>query len=296
MSRFVALLLILAACEPPPPPVPGEMERTGTVLKVVNGQNVTQGMVDARLAQLPANVRDQVLAKGQTAQVEEELVVGELLYQEALKQKLHERPEIKSSIALSARNALANAVLEDAIKARTTDEAVKTWYNDHLVQFKRPQMKGRLILVKDEAEAKAILVELKGGADFATVAAAKSAHKASAKEGGELGWFETARMGPELSAALADAKAGDLVGPVVSANGAQIILVEERRDAVPIEEVSDKIKTQLRQEIAESYVEEIKKGATISAPGGAAEPGATVAPAAVQTEGTGAAPAAPTGK
>ncbi|MFN7143180.1 MAG: hypothetical protein ACK4YP_05345, partial [Myxococcota bacterium] len=92
MSRFLPLLLLLTACEPPAPPIPGEVERTGEVLQVVNGKNVTQGMVDATLAQLPANVRDQVIARGQLNEVKEQVVIGELLYQEAIKQKLHEKP------------------------------------------------------------------------------------------------------------------------------------------------------------------------------------------------------------
>jgi hypothetical protein len=120
MSRFLPLLLLLSACEKPPAPIPGEVDRTGDVLQTVNGKNVTQGMVDATLAQLPANVRDQVIARGQLAQVKEQVVIGELLYQEAVKQKLHEKPEVKVGLEISARNALATALLEDVVKQRTT--------------------------------------------------------------------------------------------------------------------------------------------------------------------------------
>ena len=293
MSRFLPLLLLLSACEPPPAPIPGEVERTGEVLQEVNGKKVTQGMVDATLAQLPANVRDQVIARGQLSQVKEQVVIGELLYQEAVKQKLHEKPEVKQALELSARNALATALLEEIVKQRTTDEAVKTWYNDHLVQFAKPQVKARHILVADKAEADKLFAEVKGGADFAKLAGEKSTDKGSAKEGGSLGWFEKTRMVPEFADAAFAANKGDIVGPVQSKYGFHVILVEDKRDTTPVEEVSDKIKSQLRNEVIEAYLEELKKGATITTPGAPAEGGATVAPAAVQTEGSGAVPAAP---
>ncbi len=303
MSRFLPLLALLAACEPPPAPVPGQVERTGEVIQVVNGQNVTQGMVDATLAQLPANVRDQVIARGQLDQVKDQVVIGELLYQEAIKQKLHEKAETKQGLALSARNALANALLEDIVKQRSTDEAVKTWYNDHLVQFAKPQVKARHILVADKAEADKLLAEVKGGGDFSKIAAEKSTDKGSAKEGGDLGWFEKGRMVPEFADAAFAAEKGTIVGPIATKYGFHIISIDDKREATPVEEVSDKIKSQLRNDVVEAYIEELKKGATITTPTAAATPGATVAPAAVQTDAPGAAapgtaapsaPAAPT--
>ncbi len=293
MSRLFPLLplvLVLVACEPPPPLIPGEIAREGEILSVVNGNNITQGMVDATLAQLPTNVRDQVIARGQLAQVKEQVVIGELLYQEAIKQKLHEKPEVKQSLGLSARNALANAVLEDIVKQRTTDDAVKAWYNDHLVQFARPQVKARHILVADKAEADKLLADIKGGADFAKLAMEKSTDKGSGKEGGDLGWFEKGRMVPEFADAAFAANKGDLLGPIATKYGFHIIAVEDKRESVPLEEAAEKIKSQLRNEVVEAYIDEVKKAATVTtptAPGGAA----TVSPAALQTEGT--APATP---
>jgi peptidyl-prolyl cis-trans isomerase C len=278
------------ACQPPEPPIPGEVTRTGEVLQVVNGKNVTQGMVDATLAQLPANVREQVIARGQLEQVKEDVLVSELLHQEAIKQKLHEKPEVKQALEVAARRALANALIEDVVKQRTTDEAVKTWYNDHLVQFARPQVKASHILVKDKAAAEAILAEVKAGGDFAKIATEKSEDKGSGKDGGSLGWFEKNRMVPEFAEAAFAGEKGAIVGPVESKFGFHVIKIEDKRDAVPVEEVSEKIKSQLRNDIVTAYLDELKKGATITTPNAPAAGGATVAPAAVQTDGTAPAP------
>ena len=61
-----SLFSLLFACQNPPP-VPGTLERTGEVLTTVNGQAITQGMVDGMLSQFPADVRDRVIAQGQQA-------------------------------------------------------------------------------------------------------------------------------------------------------------------------------------------------------------------------------------
>jgi peptidyl-prolyl cis-trans isomerase C len=274
--------------------VPGAIERTGEVLKVVNGQNVTQGMLDAQLAQLPANVRDQVIARGQMDQVKDQVVIGELLYQEAVKQKLHDDAKIKVQIALAERNALATALLEKTVESRTTDAAIEKWYEEHAVQFARPQVKARHILVKDEADAKAILAEIKGGADFAKIATEKSVDKGSAQEGGELGWFEKGRMVAEFAEAAFAANKGDLVGPVQTKFGWHIIDIEDKRESTPVDEVKDKIKGQLKNEIVEGYVDELKKGATISEPG-AGTGGATVTPTASGADPAAATDAKPAG-
>ena len=270
------------ACEPPAPPIPGQIARNGTVLETVNGQNITQGMVDATLEQLPQNVKDQLLARGQLSQVKDQLVVGELLYQEALKQKLYEKPDIKAALAIAERNALASAVLDQIVEQRTNEEAVKAWYNDHKVQFHKPEAKARHILVKEKGEADAILVQIKAGADFAQLAREKSVDAGSGKEGGDLGWFEKKRMVTEFADAVFAGNKGDIVGPVQTKFGFHIIEIQDRRDDVPVEEAADKIKTQLRQEVIEKYLDELKKGATITSPS-ATTGGASVAPAGAGT-------------
>lgn len=291
------LALVLAACQPAEPPVPGLIERSGAVFQTVNGQNLTEGMVDATLAQLPQPTRDRLVATGQLDMVKEQLVVGELLYQEAVKQKLHEKPEVKQSLAMAERDTLARLVLEKAIEERTTDAEVQKWYDEHAVQFKRPQVKASHILVKDEAKAKELFDKAKGGGDFAVLARENSVDPGSAKEGGDLGWFEQNRMVKEFADAAFAANKGDIVGPVKTQFGFHVIKVEDKRDAVPLDEVKDKIKSQLRNEIVEKYIEELKKGATITSPSGGASATVTpgTAPADVATdkkpEAGGAAPA-----
>ena len=293
MRHFAAPLafLALAACQPEPV-IPGKLDTTGEVLSTVNNVNVTQGTLDAILAAMPAATRDQITASGQLAQFKERLVMEEILYQEAIKQKVHERPEVKTQLVLAEREALVSALVQDVVEKRLTDERLKAWYDEHKVQFARTQANARHVLVKDEKDAKAIYEQLKaGGADFAAIAKEKSTDKGSGAEGGDLKWFDIAapdavaagkaraQMVPEFNAAVFNAAGPGLLAPIESKFGWHVIEVLEKRDGIPFEDVKEKLKAKVRNEEQQAYIEELKKAATVVAPGAAPAAGATVAPA-----------------
>lgn len=288
-----ALLFSLVACEQPAP-VPGALERTGEVLTTVNGQPITQGMVDGLLAQYPPEARDKIMAQGQTAKIKDDLVTMELIYQEALKAKVQDKPEIKMSLAYAQRQAMARALLEQVVTERTTDAAVQAWYDEHAVQFRKPQAKVRHILVKEEAQAQELLKQIEAGGNFAELAAKNSMDARTAKDGGSMGWVDVKNMTKEVSEAIAAAAPGKVIGPIPSKGGFHLMLIEEKRDAVPLEEVKETIRTRMREDIVTAYIEELKKAASIQAPGGGA--GATVAPAGGAPGAPAGAPAAPAEK
>ena len=81
----------------------------------------------------------------------------------------------------------------------------------------------------DEAQAAKERVE--GGEDFATVAKDVS-DDFTGDSGGGLGWFEDGDVAyDEYFDAMADASAGDLVGPIETDRGAAVLQLVERREA-----------------------------------------------------------------
>ncbi len=283
---FVGLtaLFALVACQQPPPepPVPGDIERTGTVLKMVNGKPVTQDMLDAMIAQLPDQLRAQLEASGQMSQMSEQLVVQEVLYQKAIEAGLHKDPDIKEALAVVERSTLADQMIRREVDKRVTDEAIQKWYDDHAVQFARPQIELAHIMVQTEDEAKAVKAELDGGADFAALAKEKSLDPRTKDEGGEIGWIRTKDIGP-LGAAVEGADKGTISDPVSSGRAWHVLKVLDTRDKTPLDEVKDQIVDQLKNDLAEEYIKEIKESATVVDGAG----GASVTP-----EAAGAAPAA----
>lgn len=127
-----------------------------------------------------------------------------------------------------------------------SDKEIKAYYDQG-----KYELNARHILVETEEEAKAIIEELKNGADFAQLAKEKSVDTASGAEGGELGWFTVGMMVPEFSDAAYALELNTVSEPVKSDYGYHIIEVKEKRevkDYGTLEEKKDEISEQLKNQ------------------------------------------------
>ncbi|HYN77133.1 MAG TPA: peptidylprolyl isomerase, partial [Lamprocystis sp. (in: g-proteobacteria)] len=95
-----------------------------------------------------------------------------------------------------------------------------------------PDVPSAAQLAQAETKAKQLVAKLRGGADFAAVAAASSEGR-TALQGGELGWFEMAAV-PSLVADKAPTMAvGEVTDPIKSPSGYNIIRLAEVKGGVP---------------------------------------------------------------
>jgi peptidyl-prolyl cis-trans isomerase C len=147
-----------------------------------------------------------------------------------------------------------------------SDEEVHVYYESNPEQFMAPeQVRARHILVKvepgaDEAirgEAKAkidsLLVQAKGGADFAELAR-KHSEGPSGPKGGDLGFFSRSQMVKPFEEAAFALKAGEISGVVQTVYGYHIIKVEERKEPQTIAE--REVKEQVREFLHAGKVQE----------------------------------------
>ncbi len=266
--RPLLFALALVGCQEAEPPTPGEMPTGGTTVVTVNGNAVTQEMIDATLKQLPEQLRAQLEQSGQITQVQDQVVVGELLYRQAIAQKLHEQPDMKLAIALAERNALADAMLDKTVEERITDERIQKAYDDKAVRYARPQANIRVIVVESAEKGAEVKGKLDASGDFAKLAQEYSKDPRTASKGGEVGWVEKGRMGPMGEQVFAGEK-GAVVGPIDTPQGSMLVFVEDKRDKTPLEDVREELVSGLKQEVAQEYIEEVKNGATITPAGGA---------------------------
>jgi peptidyl-prolyl cis-trans isomerase C len=159
--------------------------------------------------------------------------------------KIGDGADFKRKIAFARNKLLMEQYLQAEAKAAVTEAAMRKVYDEAIGQMnKEPEVHARHILVETEDEAKAVLAELKKGADFAELAKAKSKDPGSA-DGGDLGYFTKDQMVPEFSEVAFKLDKGALSDPVKSQFGWHIIKVEDKRERQPPE--FDKVKDQLEQ-------------------------------------------------
>src|SRR4029077_2971553 len=126
------------------------------------------------------------------------------------------------------------------------------------------EVHARHILVPTEDEAKAILAQLKGGTDFATLAKEKSKDPGSA-EGGDLGFFAKEQMVPEFAEVAFKLDKGQLSDPVKTQFGWHVIKVEDKRvkPAPTFEEVKGQIETYVTRRAQAELVTKLREGAKV---------------------------------
>lgn len=236
------------------------------VMAKVNGQEIHKSDVMRELAALPPQLQ-QIPVEQIYPQLLDRMIDAKLLLAEGYAAKVNETPDFKERMKHAEERIITDLALRQKIKPMVTDEKVKNLY-DEIVK-KSPQeeeIKARHILVKSEKEAKDIIEQLGKGGDFNKLASDKSTDTASATQGGDLGYFTKKAMVPEFANAAFALKPGEYTKtPVKSSFGYHVIKVDDVRKAKPVEfdKVKPQLEAKLSDQMANEYVEGVKKNAKI---------------------------------
>ena len=236
-------------------------DATDAVVATVNGDKIMKSTLDGYLAVLNK--------RGKKANIEaavDDLVATEIALQEARKTDILERPDTKKLINDYTRNILLKTWTKEKLDSfEISDDAIKAAYDERVTKLASKEYNARHILVKTEDEAKAIIKELDGGADFEKLAKEKSTGPSGAN-GGSLGWFKAQTMVPAFANAVRAMKKGEVSKePVKTQFGFHIIKLEDSRDAkLP---TLESMKTQLERVIGQKkmfeYMLDLKKSADV---------------------------------
>ncbi|MDR2450899.1 MAG: peptidylprolyl isomerase [Candidatus Accumulibacter sp.] len=241
----------------------------------VNGVTVPQTFADALVneqkamgAQDTPELRDAV---------REELIRRELLMQEAKKAGIDKKPEVVAQAEAARQALVAQAeVAKQTVLIRTyvqqyveqhpiTDAQLRASYERIKTQAGDTEYKARHILVKDRADAQAIIDKLKGGEKFEDLAK-QSTDPGSKDNGGDLGWAAPAKYVKPFADALAALKKGEYTeAPVESQFGHHVILLEDTRPMSfpPFEEVKPRLEQQAKAQELIRLVDDLRAKAKI---------------------------------
>lgn len=241
--------------------MPAVAQDASTVMATVNGTDITLGHMIALQERLPEQYQqldDKVLMDG---------ILEQLIQQTALSQEMEK--DVSKAVELSRENEMrafmAGELLAKVGTADLDPSEVEAVYKKRYAEGD-PEMEYNAahILVETEDEAKALITELEGGADFAELAKEKSTGPTGPR-GGDLGWFGTGAMVPEFENAVLALEDGGVSEPVQTQFGWHVVKrVESRiKEAPELDAVRDEIERELRAQKIEDEINRLTDGAEV---------------------------------
>lgn len=140
-----------------------------------------------------------------------------------------------------------------------SDKEVKEKYDENPSPYL--QVRASHILVKEQEEAETILQELKNGADFIKIAMEKSEDKASAVNGGDVGYFPIGKMVPEFEQAAFSMNIGQISDIVKTEYGYHIIMVTDKLDT--FEKVKENVEDDILNQKYNEYLKQLRDKADV---------------------------------
>jgi peptidyl-prolyl cis-trans isomerase C len=264
LVRPLGLLALVAALTVPAAAL--RAQDSDAVIARVNGVDIRQSDVALAQEEVGGNVPAQMTPDQKREYLITYLADVVVLAQAAEQQHLGDQPDVKREVAFERNKVLMEALLRNAGKAAQTDDAMHKVY-DEAVKKMAPEeeVHARHILVATEDEAKAIEAQLKGGADFATLAKEKSKDPSGASNGGDLGYFTKDQMVPEFADAAFKLDKGQISEPVHTQFGWHIIKVEDKRikPTPTFDEVKGQIENYVAHRAQAQLVDNLRKSAKI---------------------------------
>ena len=259
------------AAPPAPAADSGAAKKTGEVVARYGNGQLTSDELVVELQRLPARSRATMDADARKRFIEN-YVLNDLLYQEGVKEGLGNDADIERQVNDLRRRLIVQRVVKKLQDLPpVTDEQVKAYYDANGDKYSTTTIKARHILVKEEAKARELQAQVKQAPDqFAELAKANSVDTASARKGGDLGFFGRGRMVPEFEvAAFALKTPGEISEVVKTPYGYHVIQLEERRDGEqkPFDQVKEQIRATLRNEAMQAktkeYYDQLKQAANL---------------------------------
>ena len=288
LSRLLLLaaaLGALGACQPKSSTAPAD---SSPAVATVNGHPITRDFYEFYVknvtgktsAELTPDIRGKLL---------DNMVRGEVIAQEAVKQGLDKTGDTAYILELSRLNVLGQALGDRYLKdKKPTDAQLHAEYEAYVAAAPKSEYHARHILVATEPFAEKLVGRLERGEKFDDLAKAESMDP-SKNSGGDLSWVRPEAVPPEFMKALESLKPGEYTKtPVQTPFGWHVIQLVETRPLSPqsFDQRKPRIEQELERKTFKDYLDELMRTAQVTktldqgAPGAAASAPPAAAPAA----------------
>lgn len=246
MKRITGILIALTLAVV----ITGCAKKGGQILARVNNTVITLDEFNKKIEMLPKQYQD--IVKNQKKNFLDDIVKEELLYQEALKSNIDKDPETQKVVEEAKKKIIVFRLINDRVneKVSVSDEEIKKYYDEHSEDFLMPERwRASHILVSARQEAEDIKNKLAGGASFEDIAKEKS-KDATAKQGGDVGYFSKGQLIPEFETACLALEIGQISDIVETKFGYHIIKLMDKKspEVQKFEDVKDLIKKERERE------------------------------------------------
>ena len=231
---------------------------------IVNGKAIPKARVDEFVAMLTQQGRPDTPELREA--VRDELIAREIFVQEAEKKGLARNADVQRQLDSTRQDILIRAVIRDHLRTKpVTDAEVKAEYDKLAKASGDKEYRARHILVESEAQARAIIEQLRKGDAFEELAK-QSKDPGSAANGGDLDWNGADTFVKPFSEAMVKLEKGKFTEqPVKTDFGYHVIRLDDVRDTQPppLEQVGPQIRQELERQRIQDLQADLKAKAKI---------------------------------
>ncbi len=264
VSTVAAITILLAACgkgqQAAAPAVADKTAASSPPVAVVDGVSISRDAYQDYLKGLLRGKSESEVTAEEKDKVLDQMINMQLIAAQADKDGLEKDPDVATRLALVRTQILADAAAQKYVKSHEpTDQELHAAYD---TATDKTEYRASHILVPTKEKADQVIKKLKGGAKFEDVAKAESTDNSKAN-GGDLGWFTTARMVKPFGDAVKALKVGETTtDPVQTQYGWHVIKLVDTRDA-PFDQFKGQLSNGILQKKFQDYIEALKKTAKI---------------------------------
>ncbi|MCH1474981.1 MAG: peptidylprolyl isomerase [Alphaproteobacteria bacterium] len=261
LSTFVATTVLSLSLA-----VPAQlMAQDRIAVATIDGDSIWLDEIMAVAETLPPEYQQQGIASIYD-QLVDDVANSRLAAIAARSSGLDKEEDVASAMKTAADRVLAEAYITREVGKEITEEAIQTAYDAYVADTgSRETVTASHILVETEEAARAIIDQLKDGADFAELAREKSTGP-SGPNGGSLGSFGRGQMVPAFEAAAFGMPVGGFSdNPVQTQFGWHVIQVSDKgiEQAPELDQMRDQIAANLSRQSFARIVETLRAGTTI---------------------------------